>query len=197
MDKIVYACKQRECHLAAVLLRIQQRRLVGIGHEAALRHNCGIVAVITEEKLLAAELYLAVVIGLEKLPEPALQRPCKDFACAVAARIEHLGAFVFRVGELVLVDGYTDRIAALVEHGEPVVHVGAFLCGDALNSLVVYGPVGVPCYPDLIAVDFKDISEPEKYVKVYALFGDSLRRGAAAVDTAVWRININLVVFMA
>jgi hypothetical protein len=61
----------------------------------------------------------------------------------------------------------------------------------------MYGAVGVPYYPDLIAVYLKNVPEPEEYVKVYALFGDSLRRGAAAVYAAVWRINLYQAVFMA
>lgn len=197
VHEVAYACIQRKRHLFTIVLCTQHSRLLGVRQESALRHYSGILAVIAQKELLAAELYLPIVVRLQKLPESVLQRTCKGFTVLVAVGVEHLGAAVFCVRELVLVYGQAQGVVRFIEDRQPVVHVGALLLRDTHYSLIVDRPVGVSCHFDLVAVYLQQIAKPKQYVQIYAFLGYALRRRAAAVYAAVWRINLNQVVFMA
>lgn len=197
VHEVAYACIQRKRHLFPIILSGQHSRLFRVGQKAALRHYRGVLAVIAQEELLAAELYLPVIVRLQKLPESALERTCKGFAVFVAVGVEHLGAAVFGVRELVLVYGQAQSVVRFIEYRQSVVHIGTLLLRDAHYPLIVDRPVCVACDLDLIAVYLQQVTKPKQYIEIYAFLGYSLRRCAAAVYAAMWRININQVIFMA
>ena len=195
--EIAYARKQRERDLFLIFVGVQQCCLLRIGKEAAFCHDRGIFTVIAQEKLLAALLYLSVVSRLKKLRKALLEAPGKVLAAAVGGGIEHLRSAVFRLGELILVYGYAHCVVVFVEQRKAVVHVGALLAGQPLHSLVVDRYVSVPCDLDIVAAYLQQVPELQQYAQVYALFRHALCGGAAAVEAAVWRVNLNRVVFLA
>jgi len=91
------------------------------------------------------------------------------------------------------VNGNADGVFRLVEDREAIVHVGALLIRDALDALVVDGAVGVARDMHLEAGDLEQAAQIEQNVQIDALLRNAVRGGAAAVDAAVRRINLNKV----
>ncbi len=148
------------------------------------------LAVIAEEELFPAALDLTAVLRLEHL-KLRLQHLRKALAAVIGIGEEHLCAAVFRIGKLILMNRDADGVLRFVENREAVIHVGAFLVRDALDPFVMDGAVGIPRDMHLEAGNLKQRTEVEQDAEVDPFLRDAVCGGAAAVDAAVRRINLN------
>ena len=147
-------------------------------------------AEIAEEQLLAAAFYGAVILRL-KNAELRLHGLGKRFAFGICVRVKHLCAAVLRIGKLILVDRHADCVFRRIQNRKPIVHVGAFLVCNALDALVVDRAVAVARDLHLVAGCRQQRAQIQQDVQVDALLRNPCRGGAAAVDAAVRRINLN------
>lgn len=180
-----------ESHFLLVVLRHQQSSLLRVGEKATFHHDSGIFAEIAEEELLAAQLDLTGVVGLEKFHKLGLDPLGEHSILTVDIGIEHLGAAVLWIGELILMDGDTQGVFLTVEDGEPVIHVGAFLVGDTLDPLVVDGRVRIPGHDHLISGHPQQLPEIQQDGEVDVLFHIPRSGRAPAVHAAMPRIQNN------
>ena len=88
-------------------------------------------------------------------------------------------------------------LALVVEKCKAIVHVRAFLAGEPLNALIVDRFIAVTGDFHPVAGYFQQVTQPQEYTQVYALFRHSLRRYTAAVEAAMWRVNLNQAAFPA
>ena len=72
-DKFVETRKKGICHLPLIVTVGELCGLVGIGKKAAFSHYGGIISVIAQVKLLAAQLCFSHIVGLEIFHEKILQ----------------------------------------------------------------------------------------------------------------------------
>ena len=140
----------RKRDLTLIFLRAEQRGFVGIGEKAAFRHDSRMLGEIAKKEFLTAALDLAFVVGLQAA-KLRLQTVCERFAVGIRVSIEHLCAGILRVSELILVNRDADGVVRRIEYRQTVIHIRGFLVGDAFNSGVVNGTVGVACHLDRVA----------------------------------------------
>lgn len=142
-------------------------------------------------QLASAELGLTVVIGLEILSEKSLKSGSKPCAFGVCRGVEHLRALELWVGVGVLMNGNADRVGIFIEQLQTVFHIGYLLSADALHAAVMNGHIAVAGGDGGVAEYLRHIADSQHDIQIDALFGDTVRSGAASVHAAVWCVCLN------